>query len=307
MKTKIAALITALLIICIGAGGIYYISQTNLQVKDVVNSGVPVDGSAGDDGLPENQSVRIIEDPVDSKVEDWLKYIGQELGLTTLNIFNGTFTWATDLGDEEILGQAIIIDETLDTTKESLAEMFGRNGFDDNLVQLDGFYKEDLVCLIKTAIEEEAEDEETLVESGKIEIRCGLIDLEKNIVKRLLSDENSPPMAIDIIQSTSNHILGSVQLISPDEEEIGANSVETFLVARNVEGTEDEDEATESEWVLVFKGNEKILCSVIEPYNFPVDMLPECFDETTNEMVERDLTIKEPIEESEKTKQPEIS
>jgi len=275
MKTKIAALITALLIIFIGAGGVYYISQTSPQVQGIIDS---VDESSESmDELPVNQSVRYIEDQTDTRVEDWLKQIGQEFGLTTLNISDGSFVWASDVGEEEILGQAIIFDGTLDINNEKIVEQFQRNGFEINAEQENGYIKEDLACLVKSTSLEDgvAELEET-------EIRCGLIDLEKDIIKKLFfeSDEKRDinNILIDIVQSTPDHMSGNVQFVEPGPsgDASAQDSVETFLAAY-----------VEEKWVLVFYGNEKILCGDIEPYNFPLEMLPECFDETLNEMVNR--------------------
>ena len=275
MKTKIAALITALLIIFIGAGGVYYISQTSPQIKGVVDS----NDQTEPEELPVNQSVRYIETPVDTKVEDWLKLIGQEFNLSMINVSDGSFVWITEIGEEELFGQAIILDGSLDVSKDALVEVFERNGFEENPDQLGGFIKKDLVCLMKT-----------FAKDVNIEVRCSLINLEKNIVKKLIlekrpllekDDGDSPTILIDIIQSTTDHISGNVQFIGPDEEEStpeqAQNGMGTFLVAKDVDG----------EWLLVFEGNEKILCSVVEPYHFPVEMLPECFDETTNEMINR--------------------
>jgi len=176
MKTKIAALITALLIIFIGAGGVYYISQTNPQVKGVVDGA----DQTGPEELPVNQSVRYIEEPVDTRVEDWLKSIGQEFDLSTLNISDGSFIWITEIGEEEVFGQTIILDGSLDVSEDVLVELFGRNGFEENPEQLSGFIKKDLVCLTRISVDEKTSEEK---DNAGIEIRCGLVDLEKNIIE----------------------------------------------------------------------------------------------------------------------------
>ncbi len=40
-------------------------------------------------------------------------------------------------------------------------------------------------------------------------------------------------------------------------------------------------------WVIAADGNGVILCSEIAPYDFPVDMIPECYDEATEQSVVR--------------------
>jgi hypothetical protein len=42
-----------------------------------------------------------------------------------------------------------------------------------------------------------------------------------------------------------------------------------------------------SGWIIVADGNGTVLCSDIEPYNFPVDMVPECWDEANSELITR--------------------
>jgi Zn-dependent protease with chaperone function len=38
-------------------------------------------------------------------------------------------------------------------------------------------------------------------------------------------------------------------------------------------------------WKVVADGNGVVLCSLVEPYDFPTSMVPECFDEVTQTMV----------------------
>lgn len=40
-------------------------------------------------------------------------------------------------------------------------------------------------------------------------------------------------------------------------------------------------------WLIVFDGQGTIPCSAVDPYNFPTDMVPECWDETTEGLYRR--------------------
>ena len=42
-----------------------------------------------------------------------------------------------------------------------------------------------------------------------------------------------------------------------------------------------------SGWIIVADGNGTVMCEEIEPYNFPVDLVPECWNEATSELIER--------------------
>jgi len=40
-------------------------------------------------------------------------------------------------------------------------------------------------------------------------------------------------------------------------------------------------------WIVVADGNGTVMCASIEPYNFPVAMVPECWDEATSKLITR--------------------
>lgn len=42
-----------------------------------------------------------------------------------------------------------------------------------------------------------------------------------------------------------------------------------------------------SSWIIVADGNGSVLCADIEGYDFPVDMVPECWDEATDTLIQR--------------------
>lgn len=42
-----------------------------------------------------------------------------------------------------------------------------------------------------------------------------------------------------------------------------------------------------SVWIIVADGNGSVLCDDIEGYDFPTDMVPECWDEATNTLIQR--------------------
>lgn len=291
MKTKIAALITALLIILIGAGGIYYISRNSPEIQGITDTSEQING----EDMPENQSVRYIEEPTDTRVEDWLKFIGKELELETINISDGSFMWEVEIGDEEVLGQSLLLDTVADGTIDIVLDLFEKYNFEENETNTQelefstyGYQKDDIVCILKTS-----ESEELL----NLEIRCGLLDPQVLIIKKLYLDEldkDPSTIQVEIIQSTAGHMSGSVQLIEPDEDSAVQNGLESFLAAKDEEGA----------WVLVLSGNQTLSCELIEPYDFPIEMVPECFDEDTGEMIERTET--QPTQDLETESEPEL-
>jgi hypothetical protein len=50
-----------------------------------------------------------------------------------------------------------------------------------------------------------------------------------------------------------------------------------FLAYKQADGT----------WIIVADGNGTVPCEAIEPYNFPVAMVPECWDDSTSTLITR--------------------
>jgi len=84
-------------------------------------------------------------------------------------------------------------------------------------------------------------------------------------------DKDVSEITISIIQETEDHIKGEVQFEPGDPGNLGG-----FLVAKKNGDSE-----------LVYDGNGIIFCSAIESYNFPVDMVIECWNEETQEPKDR--------------------
>lgn len=283
MRTKIAALITALLIIFVGAGGIYFISRSDLSP----------DQSQQEEALPETRSVRIPEEtsePVDTRIEDWFKQLGQELGLETLNIEESSFEWALEEEIVEATGQSLVMEQVDQEILDKVLGLFEQNDFEqdaynlalDETVEIYGFKKNDLVCLLRSSAVPETDT--SVVD---LRITCSLLepsamasDSQENAIKQLFAqkyDRDTSTINVDIIQSTSEHMSGSVQFIEPDEDQPTPGNVGGFLAAVNEDG----------EWVLVFDGNGAIFCSAIEPFDFPVEMVPECYDDAAGQLIDR--------------------
>lgn len=43
-----------------------------------------------------------------------------------------------------------------------------------------------------------------------------------------------------------------------------------------------------NDWLIVFDGQGTIPCSAIEPYDFPIEMASECWDEVNNKLIKRE-------------------
>lgn len=100
----------------------------------------------------------------------------------------------------------------------------------------------------------ESEPEEEIVES----------DLE--LIKKALAEKHGWSMEnvnVTVSENTGTHASGGVTI----KGEMGG----AMFLAAKVDG----------EWVIVWDGNGTISCSSIKPYDFPTDMVSECWDEST--------------------------
>jgi len=97
---------------------------------------------------------------------------------------------------------------------------------------------------------------------------------KEEAIKKLFAekyDKEISEVTISISQETENHVKGTVEF-----QPGGPGSLGGFLAAK-----------VNEEWELVYDGNGVIFCSAIEPYNFPVDMVIECYDEETGKPKDR--------------------
>lgn len=107
-------------------------------------------------------------------------------------------------------------------------------------------------------------------EEGKEEVLISKEEAIKDLFAEKY-DKEASEITIEIDQETEDHARGTVEF-----QPGGPGSSGGFLVAK-VNGS----------WELVYDGNGIIFCSVIEPYNFPVDMVIECYDEETGKPKDR--------------------
>lgn len=91
------------------------------------------------------------------------------------------------------------------------------------------------------------------------------------ITKSLALKHNKPvgEVNISVSQNTGTHAKGSVSFSG----EAGGG----MWLATTEQGI----------WTIVYDGNGVVPCADIEPYNFPKDMVPECYDEAAGSVITR--------------------
>lgn len=74
---------------------------------------------------------------------------------------------------------------------------------------------------------------------------------------------------INVSKNTGTHATGSVRFAG----EMGGGMWLAYKEGEN--------------WIIAYDGQGTIPCSAVDPYNFPTDIVPECWDETTSSLITR--------------------
>ncbi len=96
-------------------------------------------------------------------------------------------------------------------------------------------------------------------------------DLE--LLREAFAAKYSHPVAeaeVTISKQTGPYVSGGIHFT-------GQTGGGWFLAYKQADGT----------WVIVADGNGTVPCEAIEPYNFPVDLVPECWDDSTSTLIYR--------------------
>ncbi|MBZ9577871.1 hypothetical protein KJA13_02435 [Patescibacteria group bacterium] len=97
---------------------------------------------------------------------------------------------------------------------------------------------------------------------------------KEEAIKKLFAekyDKEVSEITINISKETEGHLMGGVKFGEGGPGEEGG-----FLAAKE-----------NGNWKLVYDGVGAMFCSDIEPYNFPVDMVIECWDEEAGKVKDR--------------------
>ena len=96
------------------------------------------------------------------------------------------------------------------------------------------------------------------------------VKLDKELIKEALIAKNGPDFAkvvVEVTENTGRFATGAV----------GSGPGGGMFFAAKVDG----------QWFIAWDGNGSIFCEDIEPYNFPNTMIPTCFDQQTQQLIDR--------------------
>lgn len=227
--------------------------------------------------------------PVPAAPEDelssFLTELAQETDVGFSDLHPQVFPWFTELND----GTAERMDITgvgMDVTgvlldPQAIGTFFENRGFridpsnlfDGTVAGIEGYRKEDAVCIVVSrSFEENLEN--PLSDYG---VACGEIDFTdmaeepqpvEEIFRKLFAEKYNRPLEAITITNTgiggTNFARGSVVIRSGEEE--GTPEGALFLAA-----------IKDGKWVLVHDGNGGFACSDVEPYGFPSAMIEDCY------------------------------
>lgn len=91
-------------------------------------------------------------------------------------------------------------------------------------------------------------------------------------IRKVLANKyskNTEETEISVSKNTGTHATGSVRFAG----EMGGGMWLAYKDGEN--------------WIVTYDGQGTIPCSAVDPYNFPTDIAPECWDETTSSLITR--------------------
>ena len=209
----------------------------------------------------------------------------------TGQIEEGDFSWNYKTGStvEEIIvpGQTVRVEGLLVNQLQQARDFFRSQEMENDLYNAaDGTVggqegwvdtQTGLACLVVNGIEDpDFEDQPTY----RLTISCGKVDptlfvppiSTEDALKQAFADKYTKPLAdvmLEVTEELRPFAKGVVRFA-------GEISGAMWLAYRN-QGT----------WEIVFDGNGTVPCANIEPYNFPTQMAPECWDESTSQLIVR--------------------
>ena len=278
-KTGLIILVTFLIAGVFFAPKIFNTSAPQIRGAQIGGSDDDFDESRTERSLVQNENI----DP-----EKLLTEVAGVLDVKFIQLVDGTFAWKT--GDEavEVIGDSIVFTNRSEKDETTVTAFFENEGFVQSSPNVSqtvnsrnyGYLKNNTVCIIRTTTSETSE-------TVGLEIRCGYLLSDEELqtseyqLKRLLAQKYETDISvitIQIIQETDEHVSGLVQFTSRGIEGAAVESADSgsFLAAKD-SGT----------WILVFDGNAAIRCDQVNPYEFPAEMVPECFDAESGEVVSR--------------------
>lgn len=200
-------------------------------------------------------------------------YSNEEIGINFL-ASETEFEWKVE-GTESLSlkGESLSANGISHEAWQKLTYFFADNNFELayfeplTIAGLFAFKKGDLVCTVYDIVSQH-------VPSGfDVKIKCGVLDVEalsqfskEKLIRIALAqkhDESVSHVKIHIDKETENHVRGNVTIFSADE-----TSSSGYFLAAKVDGT----------WKIVIDGNGAIPCSLVRSYDFPENMIEDCWE-----------------------------
>lgn len=286
MKTKISVLFLSVFLIAVGIYGVNYLTNNGSNVRGTESQVLESSSSQ----QPENQSVRLFDKEIDYDIDNTLRALAAIADSKVIEIVDANFNWQSQENTWNIDGKGLTVNNVSSDTQDSLLNYFENNGFYkneinssvDNVGLRSGFSKDSLACLVRST-------RLTNSQNYDFEIRCGELpkeylseinDEKTTQIKKLFSEKyNKDPslIKIDFTQEAGDYLKGSVQFLEEGQTEPNPGDAGIFLAAKDAGGN----------WELVFDGNGIVTCQEIEAYNFPVSIVPQCYNQELEKLVDR--------------------
>jgi hypothetical protein len=242
--------------------------------------------------IVEEQNQEIVENSLKEKNEIDLVFekLEQEMGIIFGQRVESNFDWtALSLDKFLVSAKSVSLENLSFNEKEKINLFFKNNGFNSSEPNsstgpsglVSGYKKDNLVCL--AVIDEIGNIQES---TYKATISCGFFDeIERNLApedEKTTEDEDKLAL-VKLFSQKYNKPEEDVNLTINKNTGIYATGGINF--SGELAGAMWLAFKDDSGWKLIFDGNGTIPCSSVEPYDFPLDMVSECWDEETQKLI----------------------
>ncbi|PIR07316.1 MAG: hypothetical protein COV55_00235 [Candidatus Komeilibacteria bacterium CG11_big_fil_rev_8_21_14_0_20_36_20] len=284
LKSKKGLILLGLIIILLAVGSIIWKQDQKIGEQTDEQSCLLMTGYTWCQSS--QKCLRIWEERCDSEITKVFEELEQA---TQINFYEAAaveFDWRLSTADSRekvtIDGQSILADDLSNEDQGQVGLFFKNKGFEIDMYNVSagtvagatGYKKGRFVCLVINSSGFGAFGEEIATDKNFTEIKCGYVDVSLDFqlstteaIKKLLAEKYSTKILaieLEIAQETATHARGMVSFL--DENLPGPPEGGIFLAAK-----------VAGQWQLVFDGNGGISCTQMQPYNFPEEMISDCY------------------------------
>ena len=269
-----------LLLIIAGAGGIFWSLSRSMMFSPTVIEEV------------EEKVKEEVKEEIEDEIVDLLNKLKKETAVDFSKIREVEFDWMSpEMERLAIKGKGFEAEEISSEEVQEIRSFFKNNGFEPDfynmaagtIVGATGYKKDKIICLELGGVSGGADglERESVVYDTKV--RCAQLSEEE--VEALKPKKTDEQLIAEAFAEKYAKSVDEVELTVNKRVKVFAQGGVKF--AGEIGGAMWLAYKEEESWKIIFDGQGTIPCEDIEPYDFPQDMVPECWDYESGQSITR--------------------